>query len=61
MQSQMIRGARIILTRLFDYLQRLIDVVVANLDEFNDYVTHNLPTAHGGVLRAAAEKVDTGR
>lgn len=32
-----------ILTRLFDYLQRLIDVVVADLDRFNDYVAHNLP------------------
>lgn len=34
---------RDILTRLFDYLQRLIDVVVANPDGFNDYVAHNLP------------------
>ena len=34
---------REILTRLFDYLQRLIDVVVANPDGFNDYVAHNLP------------------
>lgn len=33
---------REILTRLFDYLQRLIDVV-ADPDEFNDYVAHNLP------------------
>ena len=32
-----------ILTRLFDYLQRLIDVVVAVPDGFNDYVAHNLP------------------
>ena len=31
------------LTRLFDYLQRLIDVIVANPDGFNDYVAHNLP------------------
>ena len=31
------------LTRLFDYLQRMIDVIVANPDGFNDYVTHNLP------------------
>ena len=31
------------LTRLFDYLQRIIDVVVANPDGFNDYVAHNLP------------------
>ena len=31
------------LTRLFDYLQRVIDVVVANPDGFNDYVEHNLP------------------
>ena len=31
------------LTRLFDYLQRMIDVIVANLDGFNDYVAHNLP------------------
>jgi len=30
------------LTRLFDYLQRMIDVVVANPDGFNDYVAHNL-------------------
>ena len=34
---------RDILTRLFDYLQRLIDVVVANPDGFNDYVAHHLP------------------
>ena len=31
------------LIRLFDYLQRLIDVIVANPDGFNDYVAHNLP------------------
>ena len=31
------------LTRLFDYLQRMIDVIVANPDRFNDYVAHNLP------------------
>lgn len=31
------------LTRLFDYLERMIDVVVANSDGFNDYVAHNLP------------------
>ena len=31
------------LTRFFDYVQRMIDVVVANPDGFNDYVTHNLP------------------
>ena len=31
------------LPRLFYYLQRLIDVVVANPDGFNDYVAHNLP------------------
>ena len=31
------------LTRLFDYLQRVIDVVVANPDGFNDYVAHYLP------------------
>ncbi len=31
------------LTRLFDYLQRMIDVVVANPNGFNDYVAHNLP------------------
>ena len=31
------------LTRLFDYLERMIDVVVANPDGFNDYVAHNLP------------------
>ena len=31
------------LETLFDYLQRLIDVVVANPDGFNDYVAHNLP------------------
>ena len=31
------------LTRLFDYLERIIDVIVANPDEFNDYVAHNLP------------------
>lgn len=34
---------RDILTRLFDYLQRLIDIVVAVPDGFNDYVAHNLP------------------
>ncbi len=31
------------LTRLFDYQQRMIDVVFANPDGFNDYVAHNLP------------------
>lgn len=31
------------LTRLFDYLQRMIDVIVANPDGLNDYVAHNLP------------------
>lgn len=31
------------LTRLFDYLERMIDVVVANPDGFNDYVAHNQP------------------
>ena len=31
------------ITRLFDYLQRMIDVVVANPNGFNDYVAHNLP------------------
>ena len=30
-------------TCLFDYLQRMIDVVVSNSDGFNDYVAHNLP------------------
>lgn len=30
------------LTRLFDYLQQMIDVVVANPDGFNDSVAHNL-------------------
>ena len=34
---------RDILTHLFDYLERMIDVVVANPDGFNDYVAHNLP------------------
>lgn len=34
---------RDILTRLFDYLERMIDVVVANPNGFNDYVAHNLP------------------
>lgn len=34
---------RDILTRIFDYLERMIDVVVANPDGFNDYVAHNLP------------------
>ena len=34
---------REILTRLFDYLERMIDIVVANPDGFNDYVVHNLP------------------
>lgn len=32
-----------ILIGLFDYLERLIDVIVANPDGFNDYVAHNLP------------------
>lgn len=32
-----------ILISLFDYLERLIDVIVANPDGFNDYVAHNLP------------------
>lgn len=32
-----------ILTRLFDYLERMIDVVVADPDGFNDYVVHHLP------------------
>lgn len=31
------------LIRLFDYLQRMIDVVVANPNGLNDYVAHNLP------------------
>ena len=31
------------LTRLFNYLQRMIDVVVSNSDGFNDYVAYNLP------------------
>ena len=31
------------LPRLFDYLERMIDVIVANPDGFNDYVAHNLP------------------
>ena len=31
------------LTRFFDYLQRLVDVIVANPDGFNDYVAYNLP------------------
>ena len=31
------------LSRLFDYLQRLSAIVVANPDGFNDYVAHNLP------------------
>ena len=34
---------REILISFFDYLQRLIDVVVANPEGFNDYVAHNLP------------------
>lgn len=33
---------REILTRLFDYLERLIDIVVANPNGFNDYVAYNL-------------------
>lgn len=32
-----------ILISLFDYLERLIDVIVANPDGFNNYVAHNLP------------------
>lgn len=32
-----------ILISLFDYLELLIDVIVANPDGFNDYVAHNLP------------------
>lgn len=31
------------LARLFDYLQRLVDVIVANPDRVDDYVAHNLP------------------
>ena len=31
------------LIRLFDYLERMIDVIVANPDGFNNYVAHNLP------------------
>lgn len=31
------------LTRFFDYLQRLVDVIVVNPNGFNDYVAHNLP------------------
>ena len=31
------------LTRLFDYLEQMIDVIVANPDGFNDYVAYNLP------------------
>jgi len=31
------------LTRLFDFLEQMIDVIVANPDGFNDYVAHNLP------------------
>ena len=31
------------LTRLFDYLERMIDVIVTNPDGFNNYVAHNLP------------------
>lgn len=31
------------LTRLFDYLERMIDVIVTNPDGFNDYVAHNMP------------------
>ena len=31
------------LTRLFDYLEQMIDVIVANPDGFNDYVAQNLP------------------
>ena len=31
------------LTRLFDNLQRVIDVIVANPEGYNDYVAHNLP------------------
>ena len=32
-----------ILISLFDYLERMIDVIVANPDGLNDYVAHNLP------------------
>ena len=32
-----------ILISLFDYLERLIDVIVANPDGFNDFVANNLP------------------
>ena len=37
------RGWRETLIRLFDYLQRMVNVIVANTDGFNDYVTHTLP------------------
>ena len=33
------------LTRLFDYLEQMIDVIVANPDGFNDYVAHNCRTS----------------
>lgn len=31
------------IAHLFDYLQRLVDIIAANLDGFNDYVAHDLP------------------
>ena len=31
------------IAQFFDYLQRLVDVIAANLDGVNDYVAHNLP------------------
>lgn len=31
------------LARLFDYLQKIVDVIVVNPNGFNDYVAHNLP------------------
>lgn len=36
-------GCRECIGCLFDYLRRLIDIVVADPDGFNDYVAHNLP------------------
>ena len=37
------RSIRVTDRKHIDYLQRMIDVIVANPDGFNDYVAHNLP------------------
>ena len=47
------------LTRLFDYLEQMIDVIVANPDGFNDYVAYNLPYQQrtGRIARNALDRI----